>query len=426
MPWGIFTPNCWARWATAADDPTACLADKMAWPRAKALKARISLTTTATAPNTRILAVSTTGRRGTADNVARMVPVPYSALMTSTPRTPKMSWPRKTPIRLRRVGSSMMSEGLTVPVPSAHKPTTATAVPTSVHVVERTDQSLVHSAAMARRRPTRPGGSSMLERGRSLEHRGHDPPRNSTASSVSSMKASSSEATGVSSCRASAHRRSQVAHLRCGQAGDGHGPVGIGDDGPARIGHGVGQLDVSRRAHLDRLTRAAGHEVSHRGLGDHLALADDHQMVGGERHLGHEVARHEHGATLTGQLLAQRAHPPDALGIEAVHRLVEQQHPRVAEQGGGDAQALAHAERELAHPFAGHRGEAHELQHLVDATPRDGVAPGQGEQMGTGGATGMNGLRFEEPAHFPQRPGQVVVAPAQHGDRCPTPASRGP
>ena len=29
----------------------------------------------------------------------------------------------------------------------------------------------------------------------------------------------------------------------------------------------------------------------------------------------------------------------------------------------------------------------------------------------------MDGLRFEEPAHLPQRPGQVVVAPAQHGDR---------
>ena len=133
----------------------------MAWPTAKALKARISLTTTATAPNTRTLAVSTTGRRGTADNVARIVPVPYSALMTSTPRTPKMSWPRKMPIRLRRVGSSMMSEGLTVPVPSAHRPTTATTVATSVHMVERTDHSLVHSAAMARRRPTRPAVCSI-------------------------------------------------------------------------------------------------------------------------------------------------------------------------------------------------------------------------------------------------------------------------
>ena len=73
-----------------------------------------------------------------------------------------MSCPRKTPIRLRRVGSSMKSVGLTVPVPRAHNPTTATAVPTVVHVVERTDHSLVHSAAMARRRPTWPGGWSVV------------------------------------------------------------------------------------------------------------------------------------------------------------------------------------------------------------------------------------------------------------------------
>ena len=47
----------------------------------------------------------------------------------------------------------MMSEALTVPVPRAQRPTTATTVATSVHMVERTDHSFVHSAAMARRRP---------------------------------------------------------------------------------------------------------------------------------------------------------------------------------------------------------------------------------------------------------------------------------
>jgi hypothetical protein len=34
----------------------------------------------------------------------------------------------------------------------------------------------------------------------------------------------------------------------------------------------------------------------------------------------------------------------DALRVQPVHRLVEQQHVGVAEQGGGDAQALRHAE----------------------------------------------------------------------------------
>ena len=85
---GTVMPPCCAR---AVAGPTACLADKMAWPTAKAVKARISLTMSATTPNTMTLAPSTTGLRGTADRVARIVPVPYSALMTNTPRTPKMS-----------------------------------------------------------------------------------------------------------------------------------------------------------------------------------------------------------------------------------------------------------------------------------------------------------------------------------------------
>ena len=157
---GIFAPASRACSRANDEDPTACFAERIAWPSQNATKTRISLTTTATVPNTATLASRTTGRRGTADRVARMVPVPYSALITSTPSTPKMSWPRKIPIRLRRVGSSMTSVGLTVPVVSAQRPTTAIAVPASVQAVDRTVQSLVHSAAAAWRRPTLPRGRS--------------------------------------------------------------------------------------------------------------------------------------------------------------------------------------------------------------------------------------------------------------------------
>ena len=44
------------------------------------------------------------------------------------------------------------------------------------------------------------------------------------------------------------------------------------------------------------------------------------------------------------------ADPADALGVEAVDRLVEEQHRRVAEQRGGEPEPLAHAEREAADP----------------------------------------------------------------------------
>jgi hypothetical protein len=68
---------------------------------------------------------------------------------------------------------------------------------------------------------------------------------------------------------------------------------------------------------------------------------------------------------------------------------------------------------ELAHSLVGDRAETYDLEYLVDACACNGVTSGQGEQMSTGRATRMDGLRFEEPAHFPQWPGNVVVAPAQ-------------
>ena len=51
-----------------------------------------------------------------------------------------------------------------------------------------------------------------------------------------------------------------------------------------------------------------------------------------------------------GQVPEEVADPTDALGIEAVDRLVEEEHPGVTQQRGGDAQALGHPQRELARP----------------------------------------------------------------------------
>ena len=85
---------------------------------------------------------------------------------------------------------------------------------------------------------------------------------------------------------------------------------------------------------------------------------DDDQVVGGQRHLAHQVRGHEHRPALGGQRLQQVADPEDALRVEAVDRLVEDQGLRVAEQRRGDAEPLAHAEREAARPLAGHLAQA--------------------------------------------------------------------
>ena len=79
-------------------------------------------------------------------------------------------------------------------------------------------------------------------------------------------------------------------------------------------------------------------------VGDQPPLADHDQVVGGLRHLAHQVAGDEDRAALGGQLAScSVADPQDALGVEPVDRLVEQQDLRVAEQRGGDAEPLRHA-----------------------------------------------------------------------------------
>src|SRR6202044_1816285 len=66
--------------------------------------------------------------------------------------------------------------------------------------------------------------------------------------------------------------------------------------------------------------------------------------------------------------------------------------PRVAEQGGGDAQPLGHAEREL--PGTAVRGllQAGDGEHLLDPPPADRVAGSQRDQVGAGGAARVERL----------------------------------
>ena len=158
-------------------------------------------------------------------------------------------------------------------------------------------------------------------------------------------------------------------------------------------------------------------EVGDRRVGDQLTPADDDQIGGGQRHLTHQVARHEDGASLGGQRLQQVAHPQDALGVEPVDRLVEEQDARVAEKRRGDAQALAHPEGELPGPATGHAFQAHLSEHLVHPGPRDRVGLGQCQQVVVGGATGVDGLGLEQGADLPQRPPQIGKTPAADGHR---------
>src|ERR1019366_454725 len=55
--------------------------------------------------------------------------------------------------------------------------------------------------------------------------------------------------------------------------------------------------------------------------------------------------------------------------------------------------------RERAHPLAGHRVHADELEHLADGAAGDAVALGEAPQVLAGAAPAVDGLGVEERAH---------------------------
>ena len=92
--------------------------------------------------------------------------------------------------------------------------------------------------------------------------------------------------------------------------------------------------------------------------------------------LAEQVARNEQGGAVRfGQAAEQGAHVANAFGIEAVGRLVEDQQPRAAEQGAGDRQPLAHAERIAADALAAGAGQVDDVEHAVDLAAVEAEQP---------------------------------------------------
>ncbi len=123
--------------------------------------------------------------------------------------------------------------------------------------------------------------------------------------------------------------------------------------GVPALGQGAVQVVGARGAHPHPPTAQPSSTSSIVGVRDEPATADDDDPVGDQLHLTHQVARHQHGATLVGEPAQQRADPPDTVEVEAVDRLVEEQNARVPQQCTGDAEPLAHAERVALDPPPG-------------------------------------------------------------------------
>src|SRR4051795_5057751 len=68
-------------------------------------------------------------------------------------------------------------------------------------------------------------------------------------------------------------------------------------------------------------------------------------MLGGQRHLAHQMRRHEYGASLALEILEQISDPVDAFRIEAVHGLVEHHRLGIAEERVGALPGVAEPPR---------------------------------------------------------------------------------
>ena len=156
----------------------------------------------------------------------------------------------------------------------------------------------------------------------------------------------------------------------------------------------------------------AGGELGQRGLGDRAPARDHDDLVGGLGDLGQHVAGDEHGAALGGERAQEVAQPADALRVEAVGGLVEHQHARVAEQGGGEPEPLAHAERVAAGAAVRRVREPDELEQLVRAGVGHARGPCDGPQVVAAAAAGMEHAAVEHRADRADRIVELTVRPA--------------
>jgi len=130
-----------------------------------------------------------------------------------------------------------------------------------------------------------------------------------------------------------------------------------------------------------------------------------------------KVRGKEDGASLAGEKAHQVADPDDPLRVKSVDGFVEDQGVRVAEQRGGDAKALAHAEGEATDPLLGDGLEPGHLDDLLHARLADAVCRTHREQVVVGAATGVHGLRVQQRADLLHGGAVLVVATAVDGHR---------
>ena len=138
-------------------------------------------------------------------------------------------------------------------------------------------------------------------------------------------------------------------------------------------------------------------------------------MLCGQGHFAHQVGGDKDRTTLAGQRLEQVADPADPLGVKPVDRLVQDDGPRITEQRSGDAEPLAHPEREPTGAFAGYLLQADRLDHLNHPGLRQPTGLGQRQQVVVRRPAGVDRLGLEQRTHLLQRSGVLAVGLAVDG-----------
>jgi hypothetical protein len=120
-------------------------------------------------------------------------------------------------------------------------------------------------------------------------------------------------------------------------------------------------------------------------------------------HLRQKVARHQHGSAPVGERPQEPPQPVDALWVEAVGRLVEDQDLRLAQERAGQAEALTHPEREsLDAAFSG-ISEVDLVEHLLDAIVSQAGRDGEHPKVVASSSAGMEAVGFEHCTDMAQR-----------------------
>ena len=314
-------------------------------------------------------AASRTPRRGVHCKVGTMAPVPWSAALVTTDnaRIPKSAnIPVSCPPShaLASGGGPEGSSELSMPmiVPS---PTTATAVTTARIQLERTLQIRAHSAR----------ADAGEDRGGAHRAAPSDDRLDGPAVVVDAVLGEGEIGVleGLLDVREVVDREAEglgeVADLRRTHPRDLE-LAGRGPDDRCALGQGAVQVVVVRGPDPHPPAPEAAQHLVDVGVGDQAPPTDDHHAVGDQLDLAHEVAGHQHRAPLVGEATQQRPDPADAVQVEAVDRLVEEQHLGVTQQGSRDPESLPHPQGVPLHPSPGGGAQAHLVDDLVDPRQR--------------------------------------------------------